>query len=172
MSTREVPNASRTDGDEPRRLQWTAPVTNVVRHTTSDFDLVGRRRRRFVRELQELRRELDANLGADDFAHLQQVERWGRACTASVSSRRGSRPTAQRGRARARSQHPLGDHASRRAPRLRPRARRPRSLHEQGVRARAAPAARLARLGHAPKPGSTSTTSCTTRTPARARTRI
>lgn len=36
----------------------------------------------FVRELGELRRELEAGLGADDLAHLRKLERWGRTCTA------------------------------------------------------------------------------------------
>lgn len=36
----------------------------------------------FVRELGELRRELESQLGADDIAHLRKLERWGRTCTA------------------------------------------------------------------------------------------
>ncbi len=34
------------------------------------------------RELANIRRELDAGVGAEDIAHLQKIERWGRTCTA------------------------------------------------------------------------------------------
>jgi len=36
----------------------------------------------FVTELLALRAELDAARGADDLAHLEKIERWGRLCTA------------------------------------------------------------------------------------------
>lgn len=36
----------------------------------------------FARDLDALRLEIDASLGADDLAHLYRMERWGRACTA------------------------------------------------------------------------------------------
>ncbi len=36
----------------------------------------------FLADVQALRRELDAGLEAEDFTHLQKVERWGRAATA------------------------------------------------------------------------------------------
>lgn len=36
----------------------------------------------FARDLDALRMEIDASLGADDLAHLRRMERWGRACTA------------------------------------------------------------------------------------------
>jgi fatty acid desaturase len=37
----------------------------------------------FARDLDALRREIDASLGPDDLAHLQKIERWGRWCTAA-----------------------------------------------------------------------------------------
>jgi len=36
----------------------------------------------FLADVQQLRRELDAELDGDDLAHLRKVERWGRAATA------------------------------------------------------------------------------------------
>ena len=36
----------------------------------------------FARDLDALRLEIDASLGAEDLAHLYRMERWGRACTA------------------------------------------------------------------------------------------
>ena len=47
-----------------------------------DFDPTAVDCAGFVRELGELRRELEAGLGADDIAHLRKLERWGRSCTA------------------------------------------------------------------------------------------
>ncbi|MFO0661292.1 MAG: fatty acid desaturase [Polyangiaceae bacterium] len=35
----------------------------------------------FARDLDALRREIDANLGPEDLAHMQKIERWGRWCT-------------------------------------------------------------------------------------------
>src|SRR5262245_37090 len=49
---------------------------------TGELDLPVADAEAFVAELAVLRAELEANLGADDFAHLQKMERWGRACTA------------------------------------------------------------------------------------------
>lgn len=37
----------------------------------------------FARDLDALRKELDASLGPDDHAHLKKLARWGRACTAA-----------------------------------------------------------------------------------------
>ncbi len=35
----------------------------------------------FLRDIQDLREEIEASLGPDDLAHLRKVERWGRAAT-------------------------------------------------------------------------------------------
>ena len=48
----------------------------------STFDFRAIDSEGFVRELGELRKELEAAMGADDLAHLKKLERWGRACTA------------------------------------------------------------------------------------------
>lgn len=57
--------------DEPAKP--VAPGTSAV----ENIDIQG-----FLREVRELRRELEANLGEADIAHLRRMESWGRTATA------------------------------------------------------------------------------------------
>lgn len=50
--------------------------------TAATFDFASVDAAAFARDLQALRRELDADLGDADIAHLRKLERWGRTCTA------------------------------------------------------------------------------------------
>lgn len=46
----------------------------------------------FFRELRELEREIDEDLGPEDLAHLRKMERWGRACTLAGAALAGVAP--------------------------------------------------------------------------------
>ncbi len=46
----------------------------------------------FYRELKELEREIDRDLGPEDYAHLRKMERWGRACTVAGAALAGVAP--------------------------------------------------------------------------------
>jgi fatty acid desaturase len=66
------------DHAAPRDTEPTPPAATTTQAGPLDHvDLAA-----FLADVQALRRELDAELDAEDFAHLRKVERWGRAATA------------------------------------------------------------------------------------------
>ncbi len=46
----------------------------------------------FLREIRELSREIEDDLGEEDILHLQKMERWGRACTVAGAALAGLAP--------------------------------------------------------------------------------
>jgi len=46
----------------------------------------------FMRELREIGKDIEADLGEEDLAHLKKLERWGRACTVAGAAIAGVAP--------------------------------------------------------------------------------
>lgn len=68
------------DNAAPRRSEPTPPAETPPRGPGGPLDHVDFAA--FLADVQALRRELDAALDAEDFAHLRKMERWGQAATA------------------------------------------------------------------------------------------